>query len=81
VDLTTTEFDILRALVANAGRVIPREKLMELARGEAFAAFDRSVDVHVSHLRKKLGDSARSPTLIKTVRGVGYLIPRDPGSR
>ncbi|MCB9675565.1 MAG: response regulator transcription factor [Alphaproteobacteria bacterium] len=78
VDLTTTEFDLLRALVANAGRVIPREKLMELARGEAFAAFDRSVDVHVSHLRRKLGDSARSPALIKTVRGIGYLVPRDP---
>ncbi|MEZ4322134.1 MAG: response regulator transcription factor [Myxococcota bacterium] len=78
IELTTTEFDILRALVSNAGRVIPREKLMELARGEAFAAFDRSVDVHVSHLRRKLGDSARSPALIKTIRGVGYLVPRDP---
>ena len=51
---------------------------MELARGEAFAAFDRSVDVHVSHLRKKLGDRAREPWLIKTVRGVGYLVPRSP---
>ncbi len=78
VELTTTEFELLRALMAHAGRVIPREKLMELARGEDFAAFERSVDVHVSHLRKKLGDSARRPRLIKTVRGVGYLVPRDP---
>jgi len=70
--LTTTEFEILRILVANSGRVIPRERLMELARGEAWAAFDRSVDVHISHLRKKLGDDSKRPELIKTVRGVGY---------
>ena len=68
----------LRTLVANAGRVIPRERLMELARGESFASFDRSVDVHVSHLRRKLGDSPRDPVYIKTVRGVGYTVPRDP---
>jgi DNA-binding response OmpR family regulator len=72
LDLTTTEFEILRILVANAGRVIPRERLMELARGEAWAAFDRSVDVHISHLRKKLGEDSKRPLYIKTVRGVGY---------
>ena len=77
VELTTTEFEILRTLVANAGRVIPRERLMELARGEDFASFERSVDVHVSHLRRKLGDDPKHPTLIKTVRGVGYTVPRD----
>lgn len=76
--LTTTEFEILRTLVANAGRVIPRERLMELARGEEFAAFDRSVDVHVSHIRRKLGDDPKNPTFVKTVRGIGYTIPRDP---
>ncbi|TNE86301.1 MAG: response regulator transcription factor [Deltaproteobacteria bacterium] len=78
VDLTTTEFEILRVLVANAGRVIPRDRLMELARGEDYAAFDRSVDVHVSHIRRKLGDDSRDPTFVKTVRGVGYTVPRDP---
>lgn len=78
LELTTTEFEILRALVANAGRVIPRERLMELARGEEFASFDRSVDVHVSHIRRKLGDDPKSPTFLKTVRGIGYTIPRDP---
>jgi two-component system, OmpR family, response regulator len=77
LDLTTTEFDLLRVLVSSAGRVIPRERLMELARGEEYASFERSVDVHVSHLRKKLGDDPRKPTRIKTVRGVGYLVPRD----
>lgn len=81
IDLTTTEFEILRVLAANAGRVIPRERLMELARGAEYAAFERAVDVHVSHLRRKLGDDPRSPTLIKTVRGVGYtLVPEDAAS-
>lgn len=78
VDLTTTEFELLRTLVAHAGRVIPRERLMELARGEDYAAFDRSVDVHVSHIRRKLGDDPRRPRFIKTVRGVGYTVPRNP---
>ena len=79
VVLTTTEFDILRVLVAAAGRVIPRERLMELARGEEWAAYERSVDVHVSHLRRKLGDDPRQPRRIKTVRGVGYMVPRGQG--
>jgi DNA-binding response OmpR family regulator len=78
VSLTTTEFEILRVLVANAGRVIPRERLMELARGEEYAAFDRSVDVHVSHIRRKLGDDSRNPKWLKTVRGVGYTVPPGP---
>ncbi len=78
VDLTTTEFEILRTLIANAGRVIPRERLMELARGEDFAAFERSVDVHISHIRRKLGDDPRHPSFVKTVRGIGYTIPKNP---
>ena len=77
VELTTTEFDILRALMAAAGRVIPRERLMEQARGQEWAAYDRSVDVHISHLRRKLSDDPRKPRKIKTIRGVGYLVPRD----
>ncbi|MCB9780397.1 MAG: response regulator transcription factor [Alphaproteobacteria bacterium] len=75
VDLTTTEFDILRVLVAAAGRVVPRDRLMELARGEEWASFERSVDVHISHLRRKLGDDPRRPRRIKTVRGIGYMVP------
>lgn len=78
IELTTTEFEILRILVANAGRVIPRERLMELARGEDYASFDRSVDVHISHIRRKLADDPRRPRFIKTVRGVGYTLPRNP---
>jgi len=78
VELTTTEFEILRVLVASAGRIVPRERLMELARGPDWAAFERSVDVHISHLRRKLGDDPRAPRRIKTVRGVGYMVPSGP---
>ena len=67
--------EILRTLMARAGRVVPRERLMEEARGEEWAAFDRSIDVHISNLRRKLGDTARPPQIIRTIRGVGYMIP------
>jgi DNA-binding response OmpR family regulator len=72
--LTGYEFALLRALAERAGRVLSREQLMELARGSAEEAFDRSVDVHVSHLRQKLGDDPRRPRLLKTVRGAGYVL-------
>ncbi|MBW2453361.1 MAG: response regulator transcription factor [Deltaproteobacteria bacterium] len=72
IDLTAYEFSLLYALVERAGRVLSREQLMELARGSAEEAFDRSVDVHISRLRQKLGDDSRRPKRIKTVRGVGY---------
>jgi DNA-binding response OmpR family regulator len=76
VTLTTTEFEVLRTLMQAAGRIVPRERLMELARGADFASFERSVDVHISHLRRKLDDDPKDPRRIKTIRGVGYLIPR-----
>lgn len=78
LSLTTYEFDLLIALAERAGRVLAREQLVELVRGSADEAFDRSIDVHVSHLRRKLGDDSRKPRLLKTVRGVGYLLSRDP---
>ena len=74
LSLTTYEFDMLRALVERAGRVLTREQLVDLVRGNAEEAFERSVDVHVSHLRKKLGDDPRKPRILKTVRGVGYML-------
>jgi two-component system OmpR family response regulator len=74
LSLTSYEFDLLRALASQAGRVISRERLMELARGSAEEAFDRSIDGHVSRLRLKLGDTSRKPRLLKTVRGVGYVL-------
>ena len=78
LDLTGYEFDLLRALAERAGRILSREQLMELARGASDEAFDRSVDVHISHLRQKLGDDARAPRIIKTIRGAGYLYALSP---
>ena len=72
--LTSYEFALLRALAERAGQVMTREQLMDLVRGSAEEAFDRSIDVHISHLRQKLGDDPRSPRLLKTVRGVGYML-------
>jgi DNA-binding response OmpR family regulator len=74
VVLTGYEFSLLLALARRAGRILSREQLMELARGSAEEAFDRSIDVHVSRLRQKLGDDSRRPRLIKTVRGAGYVL-------
>jgi DNA-binding response OmpR family regulator len=79
LSLTGYEFDLLRALASHAGRVISRERLMELARGSSEEAFDRSVDGHISRLRHKLGDSSRNPRLLKTVRGVGYVLVGQDG--
>lgn len=73
LDLTSYEFALLLALAERAGRVLGREQLIELAGGDATESFDRSVDVHVSRLRAKLGDDPRTPRFIRTVRGVGYL--------
>jgi DNA-binding response OmpR family regulator len=72
--LTTFEFALLRALAERAGRVLRREQLLEIVHGSADEAFDRSIDVHVSRLRHKLGDDPRNPRLLKTVRGVGYVL-------
>jgi DNA-binding response OmpR family regulator len=74
VPLTGYEFALLLALARRAGRVLGREQLMELAGGSAEDAFDRSIDVHVSRLRQKLGDDPKRPRLIKTVRGAGYVL-------
>jgi DNA-binding response OmpR family regulator len=73
-DLTGLEFDILLALARRPGRVVPRETLMAEAGRNDVTVNDRAVDVHVSHLRKKLGDDPKAPRLIKTVRGVGYVL-------
>ena len=59
--------------------MLSREQLVQLVRGRAVEALDRSIDVHISHLRKKLGDSSRKPRLLKTVRGVGYFLTAEDG--
>ncbi len=76
--LTGIEFDILVALVRRAGRVVPRDALLSEAGRNDVVVGERAVDVHISHLRQKLGDDPRSPRLIKTVRGVGYVLTKDP---
>jgi DNA-binding response OmpR family regulator len=77
LDLTTAEFELLGLLVRNRGRVLTRDRIMEQTRGLDWEAFDRSIDVLVSRLRGKLGDSARRPRFIKTVHGVGYTFTGD----
>ncbi len=74
IEVTAYEFAILRALAQRPGRVLSREQLLDLAKGSAELSFDRSIDVHVSRLRHKLGDDSRSPKILKTVRGAGYLL-------
>jgi two-component system OmpR family response regulator len=77
--LTSYEFSLLRALAERAGRVCNREQLLELAKGSAEEAFDRSIDGHISRLRHKLGDDPRQPRLLRTVRGAGYVLAAGPG--
>lgn len=73
VPLSTAEFSLLMAFVTRSGRVLSRDQLLDLARGRDAHAFDRAIDTLVSRLRRKLGDQPRSPQIIKTVRGGGYL--------
>lgn len=79
VELTGIEFDVLVALARRAGRVVPRDALLTEAGRTDTTVGERTVDVHISHLRQKLGDDPRSPRLIKTVRGVGYVLAKDDG--
>jgi DNA-binding response OmpR family regulator len=71
--LTPVEFDILANLVAAKGRVKSREQLLESIAEREYEVFDRSIDVHISALRKKLGDDPRAPKFIRTVRAAGYM--------
>ena len=73
VDLTGGEFDLLLALVEHPGRVLNRDQLLDLTRGREAGPFDRSVDVQVSRLRRKIEEDPKQPALIKTVRGGGYV--------
>lgn len=77
VDLTSVEFNLLEVLLREAGRVVTRERLADAVLSRKFSPFDRSIDMHVSKLRKKLGDSdENTEEHIKTVRGVGYIFAR-----
>ena len=79
IELTSVEFNLLHVLLREAGRVVTREHLVDAVLSRKFSPFDRSIDMHVSKVRKKLGDSDIGSDHIKTVRGVGYIFarPRD----
>jgi DNA-binding response OmpR family regulator len=76
VDLTSVEFNLLEVLLREAGRVVTREELVSAVLSRKFSPFDRSIDMHVSKVRKKLGDLNGDTEHIKTVRGVGYIFAR-----
>jgi len=76
VDLTSVEFNLLEVLLHEAGRVVTREELVSAVLSRKFSPFDRSIDMHVSKVRKKLGDLNGDAEHIKTVRGVGYIFAR-----
>ena len=77
VPLSSHEFDLLLLLAIHAGTPLSREKLISQMRGIEYDGFDRSIDISISRLRRKLGDNASAPTRIKTVRGKGYLLAPD----
>ena len=78
--LTPVEFDLLASLAKGVGRVKSREALLDEIRDRNFDVFDRSIDVHISALRKKLGDDPKTPRFIRTVRSAGYMMvdPEEP---
>ncbi len=77
LDLTAVEFELLDVLLRSAGRVVTRELLVKSVLERNFSPFDRSIDMHVSNLRKKLGDHRIRQERIKTIRSVGYLYAGD----
>lgn len=80
LNLTPVEYDLLTSLARSAGRVLTRDQLLDAVAGRSYDVFDRSVDVHISSLRRKLGDDPRNPRFIQTVRTAGYMF-KDPGGQ
>ena len=72
IDLTSTEYNLLEILVRHAGQVVTKETLSEQAIGRKLTNYDRSIDMHISNIRRKLEPDAKSQSLIRTVRGIGY---------
>lgn len=73
MELTNAEFNILEMLIKSPGQAFSKEELTEYALGRKYTAYDRSIDVHISNLRNKLGDNPQGEPLVKTVRGFGYM--------
>jgi two-component system response regulator CpxR len=78
VELTAVEYDVLEKLLRAAGRVMTREELSKDVLGRSLSPFDRSIDMHISNLRKKLGHRVGAAERIKTIRGVGYIYAQTP---
>ncbi len=78
VELTSVEFSLLEALLRSAGRAVPREELARTALGRTLSSYDRSIDVHVSSLRRKLGHRVGATERIRNIRGIGYLYSLGP---
>lgn len=78
IELTATEFELLWLLASRSGQVLTREQLLDQVRGREFEVFDRSIDVHISKLRKKLEKNPKQPRLIRTIWGVGYRMELKP---
>lgn len=76
IPLTPIEYDLLASLAKSAGRVLTRDLLLDAVAGRHYDAFDRSVDVHISSLRRKLGEDPRNPRFIQTIRSVGYMFKK-----
>jgi DNA-binding response OmpR family regulator len=81
IELTTYEFQLLSALAQRPGQVLSRDRILDAIANRNWQPFDRSIDVLVGKLRRKLNDDPRSPEIIRTIRGVGYMLtpPDDPG--
>ncbi len=73
LELTNAEFNILEMLIKSPGQAFSKEELTEYALGRKYTAYDRSIDVHISNLRNKLGDNLQGEPILKTVRGFGYM--------
>src|SRR2546428_6163584 len=80
VELTAVEYDLLERLLRSAGQIARREELVKEVLGRELSPFDRSIDMHVSNLRKKLGHQLNGMERIKTIRGVGYIYAAPSGS-
>lgn len=82
LNLTPIEYDLLASLAKSSGRVLSRDQLLDAVAGRSYDVFDRSVDVHISSLRRKLGEDPRNPRFIQTVRAAGYMFkaPEDQPS-
>lgn len=74
LDLTTAEFDLLWLLANYAGKVVTRDKICAVLRGFDYNGLDRSIDLRIARLRKKLGDKGKNPNLIKSIRSMGYML-------